>query len=139
MDRPTFSVILPTFNRGRLLHDALDSIFVQGVPDVQVIVVDDGSTDDTEAVVAAYGRNVQYVRQKNSGAAGARNTGLNLATGRLISFLDSDDVWMPGKMKAELSIFEVTQGRGGYPESERWLGEELVFSWFAGAGPCGRE
>jgi glycosyltransferase involved in cell wall biosynthesis len=136
MDGPTFSVILPTFNRARLLPDALDSIFVQGVPEVQVIIVDDGSTDETQAVVAAYGRGVQYVRQKNSGVAAARNTGCSLATGRFISFLDSDDVWMPGKMKAELSIFnEDPSAEAVISDSERWLEDELVCpSWFAEQG-----
>ncbi len=136
MDKPIFSVILPTFNRARFLPDALDSIFIQGVPDVQVILVDDGSTDDTEAVVAAYGRGVHYVRQKNSGVAAARNTGVSLATGRLISFLDSDDVWLPGKMKAELSIFDGDpSAEAVISDSERWIENELVCpSWFGEQG-----
>src|SRR5215471_14162103 len=106
MGEPKVSVILPTFNRARFLPDALESIFVQGLPNVQVVVVDDGSTDDTEEVVAAYGKRVQYVRQENGGPAAARNTGLSLAKGSFISFLDSDDIWLPGKMNAELSAFE---------------------------------
>ena len=135
-DQPIFSVVLPTFNRARLLPDALDSIFIQGVPDVQVIVVDDGSTDDTAELVAAYGRGVQYVWQKNSGVAAARNTGVNLAKGRLISFLDSDDVWMRGKMKAELSIFDSDPlAEAVISDSERWLEDKLVCpSWFAEQG-----
>jgi glycosyltransferase involved in cell wall biosynthesis len=141
MDQPVFSVILPTFNRAVLLPEALDSVFIQGVPDVQVIVIDDGSTDDTEAVVAAYGRGVQYVRQTNSGVAAARNTGLNLAKGRLISFLDSDDVWLPGKMKAELIIFDGNPSADAViSDSERWLENELVCpSWFAEQGLVVRE
>lgn len=136
MNQAIFSVIIPTFNRARFLPDALDSVFIQGVPDVQVIVVDDGSTDDTQAVVAAYGRGVQYVRQKNSGVAAARNTGVNLATGRFISFLDSDDVWLPGKMKAELSIFDGNpSAEAVISDSERWRENELVCaSWFAEQG-----
>jgi glycosyltransferase involved in cell wall biosynthesis len=136
MDQPIFSVILPTFNRARFLPDALDSIFVQGVPDVEVILVDDGSTDDTQAVVAAYGRGVHYVRRKNGGVAAARNTGVNLATGRLISFLDSDDVWLPGKMKAELSIFDADPSvEAVISDSERWMENELVCpSWFGEQG-----
>jgi len=137
MDQPIFSVIIPSFNRARFLPDALDSVFVQDIPDVQVILVDDGSTDDTQAVVAAYGRGLQYVRHhKRSGPAAARNTGLNLATGRLISFLDSDDVWMPGKMKAELSIFDSNpSAEAVISDSERWLEGELVCpSWFGEQG-----
>ena len=136
MNQPVFSVILPTFNRARFLPDALDSVFIQGIPDVQVIVVDDGSTDDTEAVVAAYGFGIKYVRQENGGTAAARNTGLSLATGRFISFLDSDDVWLPGKMKAELSIFDSNpSAEAVISDSERWLENELVCpSWFGEQG-----
>ena len=136
MAQPIFSVILPTFNRARFLPDALDSVFIQGVADVQVIVIDDGSTDDTEAAVARYGSNIQYVRQENGGAAAARNTGLSLATGRFISFLDSDDLWLPGKMKAELSVFDsLASAEAVISDSERWLENELVCrSWFADQG-----
>jgi hypothetical protein len=136
MDQPPFSVILPTFNRARFLPDAIDSVFIQGVPDVQLIVVDDGSTDDTQSVVEAYGGNIQYIRQENQGAAAARNTGLSLATGRFISFLDSDDVWMPGKMKAELSIFDNDPwAEAIISDSERWMENEMVCrSWFADQG-----
>src|SRR5262245_22494060 len=119
---PIFSVIIPAFNRAKVLRDALDSVFVQGIPEVQVIVVDDGSTDDTGAVVAAYGRGVEYIHQEKSGPAGARNTGLKRARGRFISFLDSDDVWLPGKMNAELAIFESNPAAEAIiSDSERWL------------------
>jgi len=136
MDQPIFSVILPTFNRASYLPEALDSIFAQGVAGVQVIVVDDGSTDDTEAVVAAYAHPVQDVHRENGGAGAARNTGLSQATGRFISFLDSDDLWMPGKMKAELAIFDDDpQAEAIISDSERWLEDELVCrSWFAEQG-----
>ena len=136
MDAPVFSVILPTFNRDRFLRDALDSIFIQGVSDVQVIVVDDGSTDNTEAVVAAYGRGIEYVHQENGGTAAARNTGLSRAKGRFISFLDSDDVWLPGKMKAELSIFDGDpSAEAVISDSERWMENKLVCpSWFGEQG-----
>ena len=93
------SVVIPTFNRARYLPDALDSVARQGVEGIETIVVDDGSTDETEAVVAAYGSAVRYVRQPHHGAAAARNTGVALATGRFISFLDSDDIWMPAKTR----------------------------------------
>jgi glycosyltransferase involved in cell wall biosynthesis len=100
-----FSIIIPTFNRGRILRDALESVFVQGVPEVEVIVVDDGSTDETEAVVGMYGSRVQYVYQENRGPAAAKNEGIRRARGRYIAFLDSDDVWLPGKLHTELELF----------------------------------
>ena len=136
MCQPLFSVIIPTFNRARFLPDALDSVFIQGLPDVQVIVVDDGSTDDTEAVAARYGKQIEYVRQNNRGAAGARNTGLARAAGRYISFLDSDDIWLPGKMKAELTVFQnLSSADAIISDSERWLENDLVCrSWFADQG-----
>lgn len=136
MEEPIVSVIIPTFNRARFLPDALQSVFVQGVPDVQVVVVDDGSTDDTEGVVAAYGDSIQYVRQENGGPAAARNTGLGLAKGRFISFLDSDDVWLPGKMKAELSTFDDAPWADAIiSDAERWRENEMVCSsWFGDQG-----
>ena len=100
-----FSIIIPTFNRGRILRDALESVFVQGVPEIEVIVVDDGSTDDTKAVVGAYGGRVQYVYQENQGPAAAKNEGIRRARGRYVAFLDSDDVWLPGKLRTELEHF----------------------------------
>ena len=69
-----------------------------------MIVVDDGSTDDTRAAVARYGSRVCYLHQANQGAAGARNRGLAEASGRFVAFLDSDDLWLPGKLALELEL-----------------------------------
>jgi glycosyltransferase involved in cell wall biosynthesis len=134
--RPLVSVVVPTFNRAKVLRDALDSIARQDVSNVETIVVDDGSTDDTEAVVASCGHAVQYVRQPHRGAAAARNTGVAHATGRFIAFLDSDDVWLPGKMHAELAVFEANSGVDAViSDSERWREHELVCtSWLADRG-----
>jgi glycosyltransferase involved in cell wall biosynthesis len=96
---PRVSIILPTFNRARFLPEALASIRAQTWTDWELIVVDDGSTDDTEAVVGASTRGiaapVHYVKQANKGAYGARNTGLDHATGDYVAFFDSDDLWLP--------------------------------------------
>lgn len=96
---PRVSVVLPTFNRARFLPEALASIRAQTWSDWDLIVVDDGSTDDTEAVVAAWksgaAERVHYVKQNNKGAYGARNTGLDHATGEYVAFFDSDDLWLP--------------------------------------------
>jgi glycosyltransferase involved in cell wall biosynthesis len=104
MDRDQVSVVIPAFNRAHVIGDAIDSVFRQGVDGVQVIVVDDGSTDDTRAAVARYGSRVIYLHQPNQGAAVARNRGLEAAGGRLVAFLDSDDVWLPGKLRLELDL-----------------------------------
>ena len=109
MDRYLCSVVIPSYNRAHVVGDAIESVLGQGIDPgiggIQVIVVDDGSTDGTrEAVAARFGPRVQYVRQENQGAGAARNTGLDLAEGTFLSFLDSDDVWLPGKLATELGL-----------------------------------
>jgi glycosyltransferase involved in cell wall biosynthesis len=96
---PAVSIILPTFNRARFLTQALESIKAQTFTNWELIVVDDGSTDNTRELVAELTRSwpqpVWYHRQENQGAYGARNTGLDLAAGKYVAFFDSDDVWLP--------------------------------------------
>jgi len=101
------SAIIPTYNRSKLLPRALDSIFAQTRPVDEVIVVDDGSTDDTADMMAGYvARGVRYVRKENGGASSARNHGLELARGTLIAFLDSDDEWRPEKTARQLGMMD---------------------------------
>ncbi|MFL5348772.1 MAG: glycosyltransferase family 2 protein [Hyalangium sp.] len=92
---PFFSIVIPTYNRARLLEESLASVFAQELTDFEVLVVDDGSTDDTQAVLARYGERVRALRQTNQGQGAARNLGIQHATGRYIVFLDSDDLWFP--------------------------------------------
>jgi glycosyltransferase involved in cell wall biosynthesis len=96
---PSVSIILPTYNRATFLPRAIDSIRSQTWTDWELIIVDDGSTDNTRELVArlrtGIPQRVRYLRQENRGAYGARNTGLDLATGEYIAFFDSDDVWLP--------------------------------------------
>ena len=100
------SVITPTFNRKHVLRRALDSIYAQTVPEVEAIVVDDGSSDGTEAMIAEYPRPVVYMKQQNAGPAAARNRGLQRASGAFIAFLDSDDVFYPRHLEASLAALE---------------------------------
>lgn len=100
------SVVIPAFNRAERLPAAIDSILRQGRPATEIIVVDDGSVDETEMVVRAYGERVRYVRQANAGAGAARNTGIRHATGDLVAFLDSDDRWLEFKLSAQLALLE---------------------------------
>lgn len=99
MTAPTVSVVLPTYNRAAFLPDAFAAIRTQTFADWELIVVDDGGTDDTAAVVARFAaaeaRPVRYVRQTNAGPAAARNAGIDLARGRYVAFYDSDDLWLP--------------------------------------------
>ncbi len=103
---PVVSVILPTYNRAWSLRAAIDSVLEQHIEGSELIVVDDGSTDDTERLVSTYGRRLRYIHQTNRGVSAARNTGIRAAAGSLIALLDSDDAWLPGKLSAQLDFFE---------------------------------
>jgi glycosyltransferase involved in cell wall biosynthesis len=103
---PLISCIVPVFNGELYLGEALESILNQTYRPLEVIVVDDGSTDGTAAVAASYGDRVRYFRQNNGGAPTARNLGLSVATGEFVAFLDSDDLWHPGKLKRQMASFE---------------------------------
>ena len=92
---PTFSVVIPTYNRAGVLADAVQSALTQTLAPHEVIVVDDGSTDHTETLLQRYAGRVAYVRQSNAGPAAARNRGIETASGQYVSFLDSDDAWAP--------------------------------------------
>lgn len=99
------SVIIPVYNGERFLGAALESALSQQVS-YELIVVDDGSTDQTPHIARSFGDRVRYCRQDRGGPARARNRGLELAGGELIGFLDSDDLWPPGKLGLQLPIFE---------------------------------
>lgn len=99
------SGIVPVFNGAREVTRALDSILAQAHRPLEVIVVDDGSTDETGAVIAAYGEHVRYIRQENAGPAAARNRGIRAARGELVAFLDQDDRWHPHKLAHQLAAF----------------------------------
>jgi glycosyltransferase involved in cell wall biosynthesis len=100
---PTVSIILPTYNRSKFLREAIDAIRGQTLTDWELIVIDDGSTDDTGALIqqltADCPQSVRYIYQQNQGPYGARNKGLDLATGKHIAFYDSDDLWRPYHLK----------------------------------------
>jgi glycosyltransferase involved in cell wall biosynthesis len=101
------SIVIPTFNYGRFLREAVDSVLAQGVTDLEIIIVDDGSTDDTPAVVTGIrDPRVRAVRTPNGGIASARNTGLALAQGTWLAFLDADDRWVSTKLERQLAMVE---------------------------------
>ncbi len=97
------SAIIPTYNRAAILPRALESVFAQAGVSFEVIVVDDGSTDDTADKLK--NAEIQYFYQPNRGPAAARNLGISKAKGKFIAFLDSDDEWLPGKLAAQLQYF----------------------------------
>ncbi len=97
----TISVVIPAYNAGAYIARAIDSVLAQSRLADEIIVVDDGSTDNTAEVVTRYESGVKYIRQDNAGASVARNTGIEAATGQWIAFLDADDEWLPEKLKLQ--------------------------------------
>ena len=108
MTSPLLSVVIPTWNRGHIVCEAIESAFNQRPGQVEVIVVDDCSTDNTiEVIERNFGPHIRLLRMpRRQGAGAARNAGIRLASGELIAFLDSDDLWLPGKLDAELYILK---------------------------------
>jgi len=106
------SVIIPTYNRAQTIERAIESVFAQNcgdfMPAIEVIVVDDGSTDTTAEIVRSRYPQVRYRYQPNSGVSAARNSGLALAEGEWIAFLDSDDEWLPNKLVLQISLLQKT-------------------------------
>lgn len=105
---PRVSVIIPTYNRQTYVSRAIDSVLSQTYRDFEVIVVDDGSVDNTKEVATAYGDAIRYVYQPNQGPGAARNLGIRSATGAYLAFLDSDDVWLPSKLAVQVELLERT-------------------------------
>ena len=103
---PKVSVIIPTFNREKYVTKAIESVLNQTFRDFEIIVVDDGSSDDTPKAVQPYMDRIRYIRQENSGVSAARNAGILKATGEWISFLDSDDEWMNHYLSLQMAQAE---------------------------------
>ncbi|MEZ0542522.1 glycosyltransferase family 2 protein [Fibrella arboris] len=148
MHQPLISIIIPTYNRGHLIEKAIDSVLAQTYPNWQLIVIDDGSTDDTSDRLSAYSA-IDYYRQANKGQAAARNAGLRHCRGDYIASLDSDDEWQPNFLADGIAMLEkyrldfvflnwtTSQGSDGYasyfrsarhnrryctqPESDWWV------------------
>lgn len=101
MTVPLISVIIPNYNYGDYIADAIESVLSQTYPEVEIIVVDDGSTDDSKSKVIKYGSRVRLVQQQNKGVSAARNRGIAESNGRFIAFLDADDKWHPEKLSRQ--------------------------------------
>ena len=123
MTSPLLSVVIPTWNRVHIVCEAIESALTQRPGDVEVIVVDDCSTDQTVDVLArSFGSRIKLLRQPaRRGAGAARNAGVRHASGRLIAFLDSDDVWLSGKLDAELDLLH------RFPEAEAVITDSQSF------------
>jgi glycosyltransferase involved in cell wall biosynthesis len=118
---PQVSVIIPTFNRCSLVPRALKSVLEQDHPSFEVIVVDDGSSDGTAAHIPTDGDVKLVVHPSNRGVSAARNTGIRYCSGRFIAFLDSDDYWLPGKLKAQTAFFSRNPSAVACQTDEIWI------------------
>jgi glycosyltransferase involved in cell wall biosynthesis len=103
--RPAVSVVIPAYNAAGFIRTALDSVLNQTFEDFEVVVVDDGSCDDTASIVQGYGARVRLYSQRQGGASKARNHGISKATGELVAFLDADDLWRPRKLERQVDLF----------------------------------
>jgi glycosyltransferase involved in cell wall biosynthesis len=105
---PLVSVIIPAYNASEWIAETVQSVLAQEFTDYEIIVVDDGSTDATGAVVARFPQ-VRYIYQRNGGQGAARNTGIRAAQGAYIALLDADDVWKPEKLRLQVALLQQTQ------------------------------
>jgi glycosyltransferase involved in cell wall biosynthesis len=104
--KPRVSTIIPTYNCDRYIKQAVDSVLAQKEIDCEIIIIDDGSSDRTEEIMAEYDDRVIYMRQANQGVAAARNKGIELARGEFIAFLDADDYFLPNKLALQVAVFD---------------------------------
>ena len=133
---PTVSVVIPTYNREQLIGRSIKSVLSQTYQDFEIIIVDDGSTDNTEEVVSSFNdERIRCVRHgTNKGEAAARNTGIKVARGEYIASQDSDDEWLPGKLAKQIELFENTLSKVGVVYTGFWKIENnektyIPFSW----------
>lgn len=106
MPRPLVSVVIPVYNGERYLAAAVDSVLAQTYRPIEVVVLDDGSTDRTASIAASYGSPVRYHFQTNRGLAAAENSGVDVSNGKFIAFIDADDLWTPDKLTRQMAAFE---------------------------------
>jgi len=132
MKSPEISVIIPTFNYGQFISEAVDSVLSQSFKDFEIIVVDDGSTDNTRDICMRYGSKIRYIYQKNAGVSAARNKGMSLAFGRYVCFFDSDDTMMPYKLEVQKAFMDKVSPEIGFTYSDfSVLKESKVLSQFS--------
>lgn len=100
------SVIVSTYNRAHYICEAIDSVLAQNYQNIEIIVVDDGSTDETRAVLRGYGDKIRYFYQENQGLPAARNFGIEKSSGKYLAFLDDDDIWFPEFLENQVAYLE---------------------------------
>lgn len=151
---PKVTIIVPVYNQEKYIRECVDSILMQDYENLEIIVVDDGSTDSTPDILKSYGSAIRYIRQANQGAAAALNHGLRLAQGELVAWLSSDDAYMPKKILKQVAKFQedptldliytnwiMIDGEGNkirtvqvpYPPQERFILEMLKYNFINGS------
>ncbi|MEW6620095.1 MAG: glycosyltransferase, partial [bacterium] len=105
----TISIIIPTYNAENFLPQAINSVVEQTYQDIEIIVVDDGSTDNTKRIIEPFMDKIYYIYKDNGGSASARNVGIKSAKGEYIAFLDADDIWLPQKLELQINLFRQCQ------------------------------
>ena len=120
MSSPLVSVVIPAYNSGRYIAEAIDSVLRQDYPALEILVIDDGSTDNTSEVVARYGDRVRLLAQVNQGSAAARNHGIRHANGKYIAFLDADDAWWSHKIRYQIDALMQSGYKMAYSRFIRW-------------------
>ncbi len=124
---PLVSVVIPTYNSARFIAQAVQSVLAQAYHRYEIIVINDGSTDETKEVLRKFDSHIQYLYQENRGPAAARNAGIKVAQGEYICFLDADDVWLPNKLEVQLAFIEKNREVGLiFSDEEEWDGEKVL-------------
>ena len=103
------SVIIPNYNYEHYLSEAVDSVLAQTYPNIEIIIVDDGSKDNSRETIESYGDKVTAIFQKNQGVSAARNNGVATSSGKFVAFLDADDVWLPEKLERQIARFDADE------------------------------
>ena len=135
------SVIMPAYNSSRYIGEAIESVLNQTYCHTEIIVADDGSTDSTREVVAAFnlGSRLQYLYQQNKGPAAARNLAIRYAAGDFFAFLDSDDLWTPRKLEKQLQLFQDRKVGLVYSNMECFQDGEIPSGWLNQDGCAGED
>jgi glycosyltransferase involved in cell wall biosynthesis len=118
---PFFSIIIPTYNRYHCARRAIDSVFGQTFTDFELIIVDDGSVDNTPVMENEYRGRIKYIRQNNAGVSAARNAGISASSSPYIAFLDSDDRWLPTKLERHLDYIQAHTEVKIHQTNETWI------------------
>lgn len=120
---PLVSVVIPTFNRANIVTNAIESVLNQTYKNTEIIIVDDGSTDNTRELLLTYKDKIRYVNKTNGGASSARNLGIKQARGEYIAFLDSDDIWLPTKIEKQINVIKENNDMGIVITEIEFIGE----------------